>query len=119
MVNRFERRHIVSDQSAASNRSETQPNPDLALADTGFVAWNVPDRRRAAFRKLRDIVRWGITIRAPEVRMLRKFGSALRAIPCMYCGNTGTVNAAPCPVCRPGGSRGSRRDTWTQMGGGT
>src|SRR6516225_1185868 len=72
MVNRFERRHIVSDQSAASNRSETQPNPDLLVAETGFVAWNVPDRRRAAFRSLRDIVRWGISIRAPEVRVLRK-----------------------------------------------
>jgi hypothetical protein len=28
---------------------------------------------------------------------------ATRSIPCMYCGNTGTVNAAPCPVCRSGG----------------
>jgi hypothetical protein len=26
-----------------------------------------------------------------------------RRIPCMYCGNTGTVNGAPCPVC--GGAR--------------
>ena len=23
-------------------------------------------------------------------------------IPCMYCGNTGTVGGANCPVCRPG-----------------
>jgi hypothetical protein len=26
-------------------------------------------------------------------------------IPCLYCGNTGTVGGAPCPVCRPGGAR--------------
>lgn len=31
------------------------------------------------------------------IRLLRR---ALRAIPCMYCGSTGTVNGAPCPVCR-------------------
>ena len=72
MGNRFERRRIVPDQSIPSNGSETQPNPDLVVAETGFVAWNEADRRRAAFRKLRDIVRWGITIRAPEVRMLGK-----------------------------------------------
>src|SRR6516164_4576897 len=72
MANRFERRRIASDQSAHDTGSETQPNPDLVVAETGFVAWNVPDRRRAAFRRLRDIVRWGITIRAPEVRMLGK-----------------------------------------------
>jgi hypothetical protein len=29
---------------------------------------------------------------------------ATRSIPCMYCGNTGTVGGAPCPVCRPGGA---------------
>ena len=72
MGNRFERRRIVPDQSTPRTGSETHPNPDLLVAETGFVAWNVPDRRRAAFRKLRDIVRWGITIRAPEVRTLRK-----------------------------------------------
>lgn len=27
---------------------------------------------------------------------------AFKRIPCMYCGNTGTVGGAPCPVCRPG-----------------
>lgn len=24
---------------------------------------------------------------------------------CMYCGNTGTANGAPCPVCRCDGAR--------------
>ena len=29
--------------------------------------------------------------------------AALKRIPCMYSGSTGTVGGAPCPVCRPGG----------------
>jgi len=28
-----------------------------------------------------------------------------RRIGCAYCGNTGTANGAPCPVCRCGGAR--------------
>ena len=72
MANQSERRRTVSDPGVHSTGPETQPNPDLLVAETGFVAWNVPDRRRAAFRNLRDIVRWGISIRAPEVRVLRK-----------------------------------------------
>jgi CubicO group peptidase (beta-lactamase class C family) len=72
MVNRFERRHVAADRPVSVSRPETQPNPDLVVAETGFVTWNVPDRRRAGFRKLRDIVRWGISIRAPEVRVLAK-----------------------------------------------
>jgi len=72
MANQFERRRTVSDRGVPSTGLETQPNPDLLVAETGFVAWNVPDRRRAAFRKLRDIVRWGISIRAPEVRVLKR-----------------------------------------------
>lgn len=41
-------------------------------------------------------------------RYRRAAGRAARLacrIPCMYCGNTGTVGGAPCPVCRPGGTR--------------
>jgi CubicO group peptidase (beta-lactamase class C family) len=72
MVNRIERKRTISDRVGPGNGTDTQPNPDLVVAESGFVAWNVPDRRRAAFRKLRDIVRWGISIRAPEVRMLTK-----------------------------------------------
>jgi hypothetical protein len=30
---------------------------------------------------------------------------ALKRIPCLYCGNTGTVNGADCPVCKAGTSR--------------
>jgi hypothetical protein len=37
--------------------------------------------------------------------MARLIRRAARFIPCMYCGNTGTVNAAPCPVCRNGRTR--------------
>lgn len=35
---------------------------------------------------------------------VRRAAAALR-IPCMWCGNTGTVNGAPCTICRPGGAR--------------
>jgi CubicO group peptidase (beta-lactamase class C family) len=42
------------------------------VPETGFVNWNTPDNRRVGYRRLRDIVRWGISIRAPEVRVLRK-----------------------------------------------
>jgi hypothetical protein len=33
---------------------------------------------------------------------MTRLRDALKRIPCMYCGNTGTVGGAPCPVCRPG-----------------
>jgi len=52
--------------------SKARPNPDLVVADSGFVTWNLPDHRRAGFRKLRDIVRWGIHIRSSSVRVLTK-----------------------------------------------
>ena len=53
-------------------RSKTRPNSDLVVAESGLVTWNLPDHRRAGFRRLRDIVRWGIGIRAPDVLELTK-----------------------------------------------
>lgn len=47
-------------------------NPQLAMQPSGFVEWNEPDRRRQSLRRLRDLVRHGLTIRAPRVRMLPK-----------------------------------------------
>jgi len=47
-------------------------NPDLEMQPSGFVQWNEPDRRRQSFRRLRDLVRHGLTIRAPRVRVLSK-----------------------------------------------
>lgn len=42
------------------------------MQPSGFVSWNEPDRRRQSFRRLRDLVRYGLTIRAPRVRILSK-----------------------------------------------
>jgi CubicO group peptidase (beta-lactamase class C family) len=53
-------------------RPETQPNPDLAVTASGFEDWNTPERRRAGFRSLPRISRWGISIRAPRVRALAR-----------------------------------------------
>jgi CubicO group peptidase (beta-lactamase class C family) len=47
-------------------------NPDLAMRPSGLVSWNEPDQRRQSLRRLRDLVRYGLTIRAPKVRVLHK-----------------------------------------------
>ncbi|RIK46779.1 MAG: serine hydrolase [Chloroflexi bacterium] len=50
----------------------TQPHPLLSVADNGYTRWNTPEHRRAGFRSIRDIGRYGITLRAPRVRLLPK-----------------------------------------------
>lgn len=50
----------------------SQPNPDLVVGRAGLVEWNLPERRRHSLRNLRDLIRYGITIRAPGVRVLEK-----------------------------------------------
>lgn len=47
-------------------------NPHLAMQPSGFVEWNEPGRRRQSFRRLQDLVRHGLTIRAPRIRTLPK-----------------------------------------------
>ena len=47
-------------------------NPQLAMQPSGFVEWNEPHRRRESFRRLRDLARQGLTVRAPKVRVLPK-----------------------------------------------
>jgi CubicO group peptidase (beta-lactamase class C family) len=62
----------ASRQPALVAPSDTRPDPDLIVAENGLVTWNTPERRRGGFRKLRDIVRWGISIRTADVRVLTK-----------------------------------------------
>ena len=50
----------------------TEPNSDLILAESNFPMWETPDRRRAGWHGFSEIVRYGLTIRAPEVRILEK-----------------------------------------------
>lgn len=71
-MNRPDLRAKASSQLAPVGSSEIRPDPDLIVAENGFVTWNLPDRRRDGFRRLRDIVRWGISIRTPDVRVLTK-----------------------------------------------
>ena len=71
-MNRPDLRPTASSQPAPAGPSDTRPNPDLVVAGNGFVTWNLPDRRRDGFRRLRDIVRWGVSIRTPDVRVLTK-----------------------------------------------
>jgi CubicO group peptidase (beta-lactamase class C family) len=51
---------------------ETTPNPLLTVAENGYTRWNTPEHRRAGFRSIRDLARYGITLRAPHVWVLRK-----------------------------------------------
>jgi hypothetical protein len=44
----------------------------------------------------------GAVPRMGKSAALRPALASAARIPCMYCGNTGTVSGAPCPVCRPG-----------------
>lgn len=58
------------------NTAEQPPmaimNPGLVMQPFGFVLWNEPGRRRSSFRRLRDLARYGLTMRAPRVRILPK-----------------------------------------------
>src|SRR4051812_12503266 len=56
----------------AAQQPPTRPNPDLVVTESGFEAWNTPERRRAGFRSLPQVSRWGITLRAPRVRVLAR-----------------------------------------------
>ena len=53
-------------------RIKTEPNRDLTLTESNFPRWESPDNRRRGWHSFPDIVRYGITIRAPEVRVLEK-----------------------------------------------
>lgn len=55
-----------------SNRVQSEPNRDLELSGSNYPRWETPDARRDGWHRLSDIVRWGITIRAPRVRPLLK-----------------------------------------------
>src|SRR3712207_1395022 len=50
----------------------TEPNPDLVLTESNYPRWETPDLRRAGWHSFSEIVRYGLTIRAPEVRALEK-----------------------------------------------
>jgi hypothetical protein len=47
-----------------------QPHPEFALNDSGWPAWNTPERRRRSFHDFAGFSRWGIRIRAARVRPL-------------------------------------------------
>ena len=48
------------------------PHPDLSVTPERLAAWNTAARRRASFRRLQDIHRRGLTVRAPCVLALRQ-----------------------------------------------
>jgi CubicO group peptidase (beta-lactamase class C family) len=58
--------------SKRSSFEDSIPNPDLVVRPTGLVDWNLPEHRRQSLSTLRDLVRYGMTVRAPRVRLLAK-----------------------------------------------
>jgi CubicO group peptidase (beta-lactamase class C family) len=57
---------------SSSEHARTIPNPLLTVAENGYTRWNTPEHRRVGFRSIRDLGRYGITLRAPTVRLLPK-----------------------------------------------
>ena len=50
----------------------TQPNPDLVVGPSQREQWNTAEVRRRHFHRLHAVVRYGISLRSPEVLMLER-----------------------------------------------